>query len=174
VIGTRIVQDIISRYTVDELCAPLDPDRDPRVKIASGLKNKLEEVLAPQGIEVVGGGISNLVPQDKDNVVLKRRLDSWRTEWQCKIIAMMSAGEAERKRQIEMARAEAETEIALKLGRIIEESIRHGGASRAALALRFVDCLGEIVSEANGQWPLPDGIEETLKRLRGGIEARER
>ncbi len=172
VIATRIVQDIISRYTVDELCAPLDPERDPRVEIATELRKRVKEALLPLGIEAIGGGISNLIPQD--SAVMQRRLDSWRTEWQRRILRLMSEGEAERKRQIELARAEAETEIVVRLGRIVEESMRTGGVSQAALALRFVDCLGEIVSESEGQWPLPDGVEETLKRLRGGIEEGQR
>jgi regulator of protease activity HflC (stomatin/prohibitin superfamily) len=169
VIATRIVQDVISRYTVDELCAPFDPSRDPRPEIAAEIRKRVKEALSPLGLELIGGGISNLVPQD--NTVIERRLDNWRTEWQCRMLQMMGEGEAECKRQIESARAEAETEIALRLSRIVEEAARAGVGSQAALALRFIDSLGQMVSEANSQCPMPEGIADTLKQLRGGIEA---
>ncbi len=124
---------------------------------------------------MIGGGISNLYPNDKpelkDSVVIRRRLDSWRTEWQCRMLRVMSEGEAERKQQIERARSEAETEIVAKLSRIVEKGAREGGASHAALALRFIDSLGEMVSTTNGQWPLPPDVEATLKQLRGEIQS---
>ncbi len=175
VIATRIVQDVISRYTVDELCAPFDPSLDPRIEIATEIRKRVKEALASLGLESMGGGISNLLPNDcadvKNSVVVRRRLDSWRTEWQYKMLQTLGEGEAEAQRQIELARAEAETEIVLRLSRIVEEAARAGVGSQAALALRFIDSLGQMVSEANSQCPLPEGITDTLKQLRGGIEA---
>jgi regulator of protease activity HflC (stomatin/prohibitin superfamily) len=163
----RILQDIISRYDVDELCAPFDPGRDPRIEIVEEMKKKLEGVLQPLGLDLVGGGISNLIPLDE--TVNHRRLDTWKTEWVRKILIYMGKGKAERTRQIEEARGQAEAEIVLKLGQVFEQSLLEGDISQTALALRFIDCLGEIVSETETQWPLPGEIEETLKCLRGEI-----
>jgi regulator of protease activity HflC (stomatin/prohibitin superfamily) len=165
---TPIVQDVICTYTVDELCAPLDPGSDPRIDIADEIKKRARSVLLPRGIELIGGGISNLEPLD--DTVVERRLDNWKTEWERKILLLMSEGKAERTRQIERARAEAEAEIVLRFGQIMEESTLHGNASQIALALRFVDCLGEIISESGTQWPLPNNMQETLRCLRGEIE----
>lgn len=171
VIATRIVQDIISRYTVDELCASLEPGRNPRVEIASEMSKRVQEALQPWGIEFVGGGIGNLEPQDK--AVVERRLDSWRTEWMRKILLSMGEGKAERARQIELAQAEAETEIVLRLSQIVEESMRSGDVSQTALALRFIDSLGEFISEAGVYGEVPEGVGNTLRRLRGEIEQRQ-
>jgi hypothetical protein len=44
-------------------------------------------------------------------------------------------------------------------------------ASQTALALRFIDSLGEVVGESEGQWPLSESSLETLQQLRGEIEA---
>lgn len=192
-LGTRVMQDIISRYTVDELCAqrgpeadlqarlpvraspvplasfrsPPGPKGDPRLKIAEEMRNQVRAALLPMGLELVGGGISNLEPQDE--AIIERRLDSWRTRWEREILRLMSQGQARAAESIQAARAEAEATIVARLNRVIQESEKTGGISGAALALRFIDTLGEIVSESN-QWPLPAGIEETWKRLRGELE----
>jgi hypothetical protein len=172
VIATRIVQDIISRYTVDELCAALDPGRNPRVEIVAEMKNKMQDVLRPWGIEYIGGGISNLIP--RDSAVVERRLDSWRTQWMSNVLASLDAGKAERVRQLELAQAEAETEIVLRLSQIVEESMRSGSVSQTAVALRFIDSLGEFVGEAGAYGEVPEGVEKTLNRLRGQIEEGDR
>ncbi|MCP4628820.1 MAG: hypothetical protein GY850_35730, partial [bacterium] len=56
-IATPIMQDIISRYKVDELCGP-----DSRADIADEIVEKVREAMRPWCIEVIGGGISNMVP----------------------------------------------------------------------------------------------------------------
>jgi hypothetical protein len=191
--GTRIMQDIISRYTIDELCAqpglegklqvqlpgpaswppaPVSaPNDDPRVKIADELRNQMRAALLPLGLDLVGGGISNLNPQDE--AIVERRLDSWRTQWEREILWLMSQGHARATEYIQTAHAEAEANVVTRLNRVITENMHPGGISGAALALRFIDALGEIVSESD-QWPLPAGIEETWKRLRGEIEQGQR
>jgi len=166
-IGTRIVQDIISRYSIDELCAPFDPDHDPRVEIAEEMRNRVREAIRPYGLELVGGGISNLEPQDES--IVQRRLESWQTEWESKILSLMTQGEAERERLKQTARAEAEAEIFARLSRVIQDSNLTG----VALASRFIDSLGEIVSEAETQWPLPPKVRETWKQLRGELDTRQ-
>jgi hypothetical protein len=171
VIATRIVQDIISRYTLDELCAPLDTDLDPRDKIVKEMRKRLREALSPYGLELVGGGISNLMPQAP--AIIERRLESWRIEWVRKIKVLMGEGEAERVRQMELARAQAEVEIVLSLSQFVEKSMRSGDVSHTALALRFIDSLGKFVGEAGTYGVISQDIEKSLKRLRSEIEARE-
>jgi regulator of protease activity HflC (stomatin/prohibitin superfamily) len=168
IIVAPIVQDVIGRYNVDELCSALDPDRDPRVEIASEIRERVKQALQPMGLELIGGGISNLIPQD--DAIMQRRLESWRTEWKQKIMRLEGESEAERVRRVQKARADAETEIFVKLAKVVDESIKTGDMSHTALALRFIDSLGEIVS----QWDAPRRdsarIEQTLKSVRGELE----
>jgi hypothetical protein len=168
VLTKPIVQDIISRYTVDELCSPLDPDKDPRVDIVREMRRRLRRVLASYGIELIGGGISNLVPLD--DKVNQRRLDNWKTEWEHRVLLAMGEGRSERARHIEKARAQAELQILHRLGQAARDGDLGDEASQVALTLRFIDCLGEVMSEADAQWPLPESCRETLARLRGEIE----
>ena len=166
-IARRIVQDIISRYDVDELCAAYDPDRDPHTEIIREMERRLRRALQPYGIHLIVGWIGNLTPLE--STVMERRLDNWRTEWERRILMLMSQSKAERTRQIERARAAAEAEIVLRLGQVVEASTSGDDISGTALALRFIDCLGEMISESSSQWPLPDSVERTLTRLRGEI-----
>jgi regulator of protease activity HflC (stomatin/prohibitin superfamily) len=166
-VATRIVQDIICNYKVDELCAADDPERDPRMEIVPQIRAEVKKAMIPYGIDVLGGGISNILPADKS--ILERRVENWRTEWVRQMYIELSEGKAERKRQIEEARAEAETEVVIRLGQVVEECLADGSSTQAALALRFIDCLGEIVSETENQWPPPPDLEETLTQLRGKL-----
>lgn len=168
VIVSPIVQDIIGRYNVDELCEPLDPYKDPRIEIAKKVRREAYKALLPKGIEVIGGGISNLIPQN--DLVMQRRLQNWRTDWERGIVEMMGEGKVARVRQIEEARAEAELMILHRFSQLAQAGVFEDAASETALALRFVDCMGEIVSSSESQWPLPEEIEETLGLLRGEIQ----
>jgi hypothetical protein len=130
------------------------------------MRNRVREAIRPHGLELVGGGISNLVPQE-DSIV-QRRLENWQTEWESKILSLITESETKRERLKQTARAEAEAKIFTELSRVIQESNLTG----VALASRFIDSLGEIVSEAETQWPLPPKVRETWKQLRGDTATR--
>jgi regulator of protease activity HflC (stomatin/prohibitin superfamily) len=161
---TPIVQDVVSQYGVDELCAPLEPNRDPRREITDEIESRAKKELLKRGIEVIGGGIGNLLPQDRS--VLEGRVDCWQSQWERTVISLKSESEAAQARLIEMARAEACRDIVLRLSQIIERS---GEVSHAALALRFIDCLGEIC-ETEVRLPVPGDVKTTLRRLQSGLE----
>jgi len=162
-----ILQDIISRYKVDDLCSAMDADRDPRDEIVQDLQRRLRRVLGAYGIELLGGAIDNLVPQDE--MVVQRRLDNWKTKWEYQILGSMADSRSDRARHIEKARAKAELQILHRLSDVAREGPLGDDASQVALSLRFIDCLGEVMSETDAQWPLPEGCRETLTHLRGEI-----
>jgi hypothetical protein len=87
---------------------------------------------------------------------------------------LMGKSRAGRAQQLEEARAQAELEILLRFSQIANRSRYDSDLSQTALALRFIDCLGEIMSESEKQWPLPDSYEETLRILRGELEEGQR
>lgn len=166
-IGRPIVQDIISRYTIDELCAPHNPECDPRVDIAAEMRDRMREILEPLGLYLIGGGISNLNP--KNEGIIERRLANWRTRWEGEILDQMSEAQASRMYLTERARAEVESEIVELFRRVTRGTHKLD----LALALRFIDTLGDIFAR-EGQWPVPnDELDSRLRQLRGESEARE-
>jgi regulator of protease activity HflC (stomatin/prohibitin superfamily) len=160
-IARPIVQDIISRYTIDDLCAAQDPDKDPRVEIAAEMRDRVREALKPLGLYLLGGGISNLEPQNEN--IKERRLANWRTRWEGEILDQMSEAQASRMYLTERARAEVESEIVELFRRVTRGTQKLD----LALALRFIDTLGDIFA-AGGQWPVPnDELDRRLRQLRG-------
>ncbi|MBN1221509.1 MAG: hypothetical protein JXM69_21490 [Anaerolineae bacterium] len=156
--ATPIVQDIISRYTIDELCEPHNPARDPRVEIAAEMRKRVGETLAPLGLKLIGGGIGNLVPEN--DKIIERRLENWWTKWEGQILEEISEAQATRMYITKRARAKVEAEI-------FDLFRRSTKKLDLALALRFVDTLGDIFAESS-QWPLlNDELDASLKRLRG-------
>lgn len=168
VVVTPIVQDIIGRYTVDDLCAPLSGDRDPRVEIVDAIKKRARIALRAYGIEVQGGGISNLLPQHEE--VPRRRLENWKTQWENRVLGLMSEVRAESVRQVEMARLEAELQVVARFTQIKLASHLSEDVTQAAIALSFVDCLGQMLHESEQHWPLPESLRDSLGRLRGQLE----
>lgn len=97
-------------------------DRNPRVEIARTFVDRLKKVMQPLGIEVIGGGISDIkVPA----AIVEQRLKNWSVE---------------RDRDIEIAIAEAKARIALREQEVLAET-------RLEMLTRMV----QILQEAEGQ-----------------------
>jgi hypothetical protein len=101
--------------------------------------------------------------------VLQRRTANWRTAWENHILMTMSQSRAERARTLERARGQAEQNILARFSDIARQGQYDANLSQTALALSFIDCLGEILSQSKKQWPLPESYEETLELLRGKL-----
>lgn len=146
--ATRILQDIISRYGFDDLClalgphingplddialyyqpdeepTPHDPKHDPRFQIRNELVTRLRKEMKPFGIEVLGGGISNLSPTD--TTLIRQRIANWRTKWQNRIMAMQAEGDAQRVRLAEQARAGVEQELLIAVSKMLADTLARG------------------------------------------------
>lgn len=174
---TPILQDIVSRKSVDELCAPRIQQGGPqphiryiapRTDIAAELRTRTRRALHKQGVELVEIWFDNLSPRDLS--VLRRRIHNWRAACEQYILRLMSQGQADRSQKLEEARGEAEREILDRFKEIVDSGQYDPGLSQTALALRFIDSLGEVLSESAKQWPMPESYEETLRTLRGELE----
>lgn len=130
--ATPIVQDVISEYNIDELCVPGN-----RTKITDEVVNRLTEALQPVGLKVIGGGIGNLVP--KDEIVIEKRLDNWRTEWERKILEQLGPDKHEYLMELDWAKTEAD--IIKRLAEVAEKSEEGGNP----LLLHLIDSLGEFI-----------------------------
>ena len=111
ILGRRVLRDIISQYRFDDLSAPYQLDRDPRVDIAAQFRDRLRQELAPCGIKLVGGGISNLLPAERSRrEIFEQRIRRWQVHWVRYVMNKRSEGQRSRLRQIETARAQAQVE----------------------------------------------------------------
>jgi hypothetical protein len=171
IVGTHVMQDIVAEYGFSELCEPLDPDQDPRGKIAKKYRVRLQQELAGYGIRVLGGGITNLLPSDEDKVP-ERRLLNWQAQWQHRMLEQFGAAEVETERLIEQTRPQVQAEMA----RSIDEAIQGVAADDVELiittvAVRFVQSIEQMVEEPQINERLPPdvpGIVHKLPHIIGG------
>jgi hypothetical protein len=97
-------------------------DRNPRIEIANTFRDRLKKEMYPLGIEVIGGGISDIKAPPE---IVKQRIKNWSVE---------------RDRDIEIAIAEAKARIALREQEVLAEA-------RMETLTRLV----QILQEAEGR-----------------------
>jgi hypothetical protein len=173
VVGERAVREVISRYNFDDLYAPFelhdDPSEHPRAKIGKALQEALEQELPAMGFQRVGSGISNLEPEDPR--VIEQRIEAWKADWKRKIMLQQAAGQSKRLQLVEQARAQAQIDVIVNLGKQIE-ALRIAGdpIPMDAVARYFIDTLEQLAAKsATHTLLLPGEAEHIIQRARGTI-----
>jgi hypothetical protein len=172
IIATRIVRQIISEYSFDDLCAPYNPNRDPRQDIGNELRHQLRGEMSRIGIDLIGGGISNLMPAD--GRLLQQRIGNWQAEWERRISKEIGQGEAEYIRMVESARAQAQAEMIRTISEGFEQAGGSDEVSTEVVALRFVEALEKMIKSPDVQPTLPPGTAETAEAMRRSLEVQRR
>lgn len=169
-IATRILQDIISLYDFDELYGPYQPGGDPQRKVIAGkLEGQLRDELKEMGIELVGGGISDLQPADPE--VYMKRAQNWKEEWEYKIALQKSESQTEWLKMVERARMEAQADLILTIGRRLESSMTRTELRPHAALTQFVKLLDELMKQhPTLEGVVPEKTVEALMELRSIIE----
>lgn len=164
--GTRILQDILARYDFDDLYRYDPGEEPPRVRIAREFRERLRGELEPFGIQLIGGGISNLLPVREE--VLKERVGNWRAEWVRRILVRQAEGQQERLWRIEQARAEAQACLILTLGEQLAELDRSDTpVTPQKIVDQFLKILEEMTQQPMMRRYLPRETPEELRRLGG-------
>lgn len=160
--GERIVRDIISRYSFDELYAPFELQDEstpiPRLKIAAELRERLDQILPAYGIQRVGGGISNLMPVDPG--VIERRIRSWQSVWTRRIMLQLADGQSRRLQLVERARAQAQIDLILAIGKRLEQM---RNLNMDGIVFYFVSVLEELANRPTLRRLLPHDTDQVLK-----------
>lgn len=183
--ATRIVQDILPRYKFDDLClalgpclngpvddivlyyqpdekpAPHDPKQDPRLRIRNELVSRLRKEMKPFGIEVIGGGISNLLPTDQEPI--RQRIANWQTKWQNRITLMQAEGDAQRVKLVEQARVGVEQALLTTVAEMLAKSLANGeDISDELLAATVVASLEQMAIQSGMEKQVG---QETMAKL---------
>ena len=164
-IAERTLQNIISEYNFDDLYGPYQPGGEPpRKAIAGRFYEQAAAKLEPLGIQLIGGGVSDLEPANPQ--VYVERVRSWQADWARKIMLRQAEGQAEWLRMVERARAEAQADLILNMGRQLEELSVARTELRPETALNL---LVSILDELMRQQPTLGQIlpGETLQVLTG-------
>ncbi len=164
--GERILQEIISRYNFDDLYAPFElfdnPGDDPRARIAKEFRDELDKVLPGWGIQRIGGGIGNIEPVNEQ--VLQKRIEAWQTEWVRQIMRKRAAGHHTRIQRVEWARAQAQTDVILEIGKRIAELRRSGEAPTFdRIVAQFLDLINQMAIRPMVQRYLPKDTRRVVR-----------
>lgn len=163
-IGTHVMQDIIAEYEFNELCEPLNPDKDPRKDIVKKYQDRMRQELPNYGIRIPGGGISNLLPADRDAV--KRRIMNWQAQWRRKMLGRLGLAEAEAERLIGETRAQVQAEMIQNISEAIAEvTTDDKNVIFNTIALRFVESLNQMVTQPQLRERLPPGTAEVVRGI---------
>ncbi len=142
VIAPPILKKVILEYTCDELCSP----GDPRVDIRARIRGELEDALEPYGIQIVGGGISDLVPTDE---AIQQRIENWKVRWKREITAELAELEAAKSRyEPEVIRAQVMLEQISIIARSLEDVLADDNLSQQVIALRFIESIQEMLKQS--------------------------
>ena len=174
VIGERAVREAISQYNFDDLYAPFelhtDPSQHPRSKIDKALQKALEQELPKIGLQRVGSGISNLEPEDPR--VIEQRIEAWTADWKRKIMLQQAAGQSRRLQLVEQARAQAQVDVIVDIGKRLDALRDDDGLVRMDdVALGCIKVLEGLAQRAAKHGMLPPGDTENVAQgVRGKIK----
>ncbi len=105
----QVMRDIIAKKMLDELCGYY-----PRVEVASemriGIRTRIQRMDC--GLELIGGSVGNFRPPDE---VIQQRIEHWKAHWENAITYYEAKAEAEERKMVENARAEAQRSLFLNV-----------------------------------------------------------
>lgn len=170
-IAERILQDIISQYNFDDLYGPYQSGGDPpRKLIVQTFCERLARELKPLGLQLVGGGISDLEPADP--AVYLERVRAWQADWERKVELARARGITEWLLIVERARADVQADLIIRLGRQLEEQLEGLGAVQAEFRPELAtQVLTTILDEMMRQQPtlgqiVPGELQQALVSIR--------
>jgi hypothetical protein len=160
------LQDIISRYKFDDLYGPYQSsDNLPRKAIAQELTGRLRDELKEMGIELVGGGVSDLQPAAPE--VYEKRAENWKEEWEHRIALQKTESQTELIEMVERVRLEAQAELILDMGRRLEASLAETELHHPTAVRQFVMLLDELMrQQPTLKDVIPEKTAEALMELR--------
>ena len=166
-IGPPIIKKVILDYTCDQLCFP----GDRRDEIKQKIKKRLNEAMNPYGVQVVGGGISNLVPCHD---VIQQRIKNWQAHWKKEIAIELGQLEADiEEYKPEIIRAKVQIELLIKIAERLKPILQDENLSDRMLALCFTEAIQEMLEQSPNANKLPQDALELLAWQRNRLMGHE-
>lgn len=158
IVGPPILKEIILNYTCNGL-----HEGNPRPAIVQTFRERLREAMKPFGIEMVGGGISDIMPPE---AIVEQRIQNWAADWKRRIEIEIGRKKAARIRQLAPVWTRAQIQMMVNLIGILEkEAIQ---LSEEALVFQLIDALTMVESgEEPAQLPPPSESDLVTGMRRG-------
>ena len=160
-----VFNNVLSRYSVDEIFEALGSDSDPRMEIQQQVREQTAHLLQESGIQITELWLGQFdLPTD----VTSQYVEFWQADWKRRDQATLASGQAATIRQLGRARAQAQKEImeALLASFQAAEEAVPGIPSRQLLALRFIDSLEQLNRQVASLPADAELQQQNLARLR--------
>jgi hypothetical protein len=163
------LRQIIARYTVDYLTAPLTLPRHPRFAVRDELRETVKRELEgdefnPQsGLEIRFMSVPIMWPPQK---VVAQRIESWKSEWHKKETEILGRAEADVIRTREQARAQVQGEMTARINDALKEAKASGTNNSDLITLRFLEAMEKMAKDPTTRALLTLDSLKILKQLR--------
>lgn len=162
-------QEILSRFTLDQLFAPHDPDQVPRLVLASLLETAVRNDLSRRDIELIFVNFGALELPDE---VQEQRIASWQAEWKARAKEKEAVGEADAERSVQAARAAGQWELVQGLINGLSASQGLSGIEPADLVTwHLLNAVESMSADPLLQPLIPQETVNTLLDIREWLEA---
>jgi regulator of protease activity HflC (stomatin/prohibitin superfamily) len=143
--AVKLIHTAIAGYTFDGLIEPRDPRVNPRDDIRKKLEDDVKKAVAGNGIKVLSVGLSQFAPRDKE--VDLQRIEAWKADWIRRTRIIEAEGQAERYRLIELARAQGQMELVMRIAQALEATQPVGTENADLIALRLLEVVERLAAQ---------------------------
>jgi hypothetical protein len=164
------LRQIIARYTLDYLTAPLGQPQHPRFAIRDELVGYVRQRLEvgdpfspPTGIDMRFMAVPLMWPSTD---VQRQRIESWKNEWRRRTDEIEGRAEAEAIRTREMARAQVQGEMTARINDALKEAKASGTGNHDLITLRFLEAMEKMAKDPTTRALLTLDSLKILQQLR--------
>lgn len=168
-LSENVLNEVLSKYRLDELFEPLDEVADPHLVIQDEVRRKMNQLMRSTGIQVTDVWLGQF---QLEPVVTSQYVAFWQSDWQRRATEMRADGDATQIREFGSARAQAQQLLIETLVAAFQSAQASGlGIDPKQLAaLRLIDGLEAIYRQAgqasgDARWRLLP-----LNRLRQDVQ----
>jgi regulator of protease activity HflC (stomatin/prohibitin superfamily) len=160
--GAEELRNTLAEYTLDQLYAADDPDRQPLIEIEQRMFPVLGKRLHGKGARLLRVTLGVLHAPTE---VVAQKVKSWQADWERRQMIVLAQGESESRRRHEIARALAQLEMISS----ITQALSNGNAefSKDIVTLRMIQALEQMtVQSSEREQALLPQTRESLGVLR--------
>jgi hypothetical protein len=164
------LRQIIARYTLDYLTAPLGQPKHPRFGIRDELRDYVrqrmeigDEFNRPTGLDVRFMAVPLMWPSED---VQRQRIESWKNEWRRRTDEIEGRAEAEAIRTRESARAQVQGEMTARINDALKEAQASGTGNHDLITLRFLEAMEKMAKDPTTRALLTLDSLKILQQLR--------
>jgi hypothetical protein len=158
------LQQAVAGYRLDELIHPDHPPANPHIALRNEVEEQARPVARQSGIEIIQARLGRL---EAPEPVTNQRIRYWQAFWEKERRISEAEGTAEALAEVELARAQAESEMLQAIVEGINQAQlenQHAG-TREIVALRLIEILEKLAHNSQQVSPLSADLLPQLRAI---------